>query len=50
MVKKIDGYSVAAVQSDMLVITQNGLDEEIPAFCSFAYDFIKFQVKVIFEE
>lgn len=34
---------------DMLVILQNGLDGEIPSFCSYAYDFLKFQIKVIFE-
>lgn len=36
-------------EDDMLTIMQNGLEDEIPAFCSFAYDFISFRVKVVFE-
>ena len=32
------------------MILQNGLEGEIPAFCTFAYDFIRFRIKVVFEE
>lgn len=35
---------------DYIVILQNGLDGEIPAFCTFSYDFLRFQIKVIYVE
>lgn len=37
-------------EDDHIMILQNGIEGEIPAFCTFAYDFIRFQVKVVFEE
>ena len=35
-------------EDDHIMILQNGLEGEIPAFCTFAYDFIRFQIKVVF--
>ena len=37
-------------EDDHIMILQNGIEGEVPAFCTFAYDFIRFQVKVVFEE
>lgn len=37
-------------EEDHIMILQNGIDEEIPAFCTFTYDFLRFQIKVIFDE
>ena len=37
-------------EDDHIMILQNGIEGEIPAFCTFTYDFIRFQVKVVFEE
>lgn len=35
-------------EDDYTIILQNRLDGEIPAFCTFSYDFLRFQVKVIY--
>lgn len=37
-------------EDDCLMILQNGLTEEIPPFYTFNYDFLKFQIKIVFEE
>lgn len=34
-------------EDDHIMILQNGIDEEIPAFCTFTYDFLRFQIKII---
>ena len=43
-------HDAVTEEEDHIMILQNGIDEEIPAFCTFSYDFIKFQIKVIFGE
>lgn len=43
-------HEAVTKEDNLIVIMQNGLDGEIPAFCTFSYDFIKFQIKVVFEE
>jgi len=37
-------------EEDHIMILQNGIDKEIPAFCTFAYDFLRFRIKVLFDE
>ena len=37
-------------EGDHIMILQNRIDEEIPAFCTFSYDFLRFQVKVTYME
>lgn len=37
-------------EDGLILIMQDGLDGEIPTSCTFSYDFIKFQIKVVFEE
>lgn len=37
-------------EGDHIMILQNRIDEEIPAFCAFSYDFLRFQVKVTYTE
>ena len=39
-------FGSAALEQPVL----EGFKQFIPAFCTFAYDFIRFQVKVVFEE
>lgn len=43
-------HDAVTEEEDHIMILQNGIDEEIPAFCTFSYDFLKFQIKVIFDE
>jgi len=43
-------HDVVMEKDDHIVILQNGLDGEIPAFCTFSYDFLRFQIKVIYVE
>lgn len=43
-------HDAVTEENDLLVIAQNGLDGEIPAFCTFSYDFIRLQIRVVFDE
>ena len=43
-------HNATTEEDDHIMILQNGLEGEIPAFCTFAYDFIRFRIKVVFEE
>lgn len=35
---------------DMIIISHDGLKGEIPAYCNYTYDFIRVQVRVVFEQ
>ncbi len=43
-------HNAITEDEDALIILQNGLDGEIPDFCTFSYDFIRFRIKVVFDE
>lgn len=41
-------HEAVTEEDDHIMILQNGLDAELPAFCTFSYDFLRFQIKVIY--
>ncbi len=43
-------HDAVTKEDDYIIILQNGLDGEIPDFCTFTYDFLRFQIKVIYVE
>lgn len=43
-------HDAVTKDEDTLVILQNGLDGEIPDSCTFSYDFIKFQIRIVCDE
>jgi len=38
------------IENGILFMRQNGLNDEIPNFCSFTFDFITLQVKIVFDK
>lgn len=43
------GEDAVELIDDEIVIIQNGLEDLIPDYCTFHFDFLSFQVKVIFD-